>query len=209
MKRVCAASLVKPPVSLIKQIVYPEKMKFTTTATKWGCSHENTARQSYERIQKMKHTDFNIENAGFFVSKKIPYIGATPDGIINCQCCGKGCIEIKCPYCLRNASPQDIIENSAFLNKIDKTLDKDHAYHYQIQTQLFATELQFCDLVVWTKETIFIQRIYPDTPFWDKFLDKSTLFFNKIIMPELLSKIWTNKKENSCKAPTVVKLNKA
>lgn len=124
MKRVCAASLVKPPLSLIKQIVYPDKIKFSTIATKWGCNHESTARKYYENIMKMKHADFEIHNAGFFISKKVGYVGATPDGIINCECCGKGCIEIKCPYCLRNASPEDIIENSDFLNKTDKTLKK-------------------------------------------------------------------------------------
>lgn len=209
MKRVCAASLVKPPLSLVKQIVYPEKIKFATTATKWGCSHEDTARKSYENLQKRKHADFEIQNAGFFISKQIGYVGATPDGIINCQCCGKGCIEIKCPYCLRNASPQEITENADFLSKKDKSLKKDHSFYYQIQTQLFVTELQFCDLVVWTNDNIYIERVHPNTVFWDAFLDKATLFFHKIILPELLSKIWTSKKETNCNnSPIVVKLNK-
>ncbi len=26
------------------------------------------------------------------------YIGASPDGIINCTCCGTGVLEVKCPY---------------------------------------------------------------------------------------------------------------
>ena len=27
------------------------------------------------------------------------YIGASPDVFVVCDCCGKGCVEVKCSYC--------------------------------------------------------------------------------------------------------------
>ena len=30
-----------------------------------------------------------------------PFLGATPDGVISCDCCGNGVVEIKCPYCCK------------------------------------------------------------------------------------------------------------
>ena len=93
------SSLVKPSVSLIKQIVYPEKIKFMTAATQWGCKHEHTAKKAYETIQRKTHPTLTINSAGFFISKKIPFVGATTDGIVDCECCGKGCIEIAHTAC--------------------------------------------------------------------------------------------------------------
>ena len=52
----------------------------------------------------MQHTDFEIKPSGFFVDGKDSYIGATPDGLINCTCCGMGVLEIKCPFCAREAN---------------------------------------------------------------------------------------------------------
>lgn len=213
MKRVCAASITKPPLSLVKQIIYLEKTKFFSKAMQWGCTHELTAKKAYESIQKKNHREFTINDAGFYVSIDIPYIGATPDGIVSCLCCGKGCIEIKCPYCLRWSSPEEVVENCNFLDSNTKSLKKDHMYYYQVQTQLFATKLSFCDFVVWTKDCVCIERIYPDKPFWDKILEKVNPFFKRVILPELLAKVWTEPPKNEsppkCKnSPLIIKINK-
>ncbi len=36
----------QPSVSLVKRIYYPESFKFCTKATKWGCDHEQKAREA-------------------------------------------------------------------------------------------------------------------------------------------------------------------
>ena len=44
--------LSQPSRSLIKSICYPESLKFSSKATRWGCDHKKTARDAYfERIQ--------------------------------------------------------------------------------------------------------------------------------------------------------------
>ena len=40
---------------------------------------------------------FQYTTAGLVVNPLYPYLGATPDGLIKCQCYEDGLIEIKCP----------------------------------------------------------------------------------------------------------------
>jgi hypothetical protein len=43
-KAACHTNKETPSRSLIMSICYPELNKFSTTATKWGCNHEGTAK---------------------------------------------------------------------------------------------------------------------------------------------------------------------
>ncbi len=36
--------------------------------------------------------------SGIVINSSCPHMSASPDGIVNCDCCGEGVIEIKCPY---------------------------------------------------------------------------------------------------------------
>ncbi len=46
-KGAACTDLSQPSQSLLKAICYPDRYKFTTLATKWGCEHEKTARNAY------------------------------------------------------------------------------------------------------------------------------------------------------------------
>lgn len=91
----CHTDPAQPSQSLIMQICYPETAKFSTEATKWGCSQETCAREDYAAKVKCSHEDFDIKNCGLFISKQNAFIGASPDGLVQCKCCGQGICEIK------------------------------------------------------------------------------------------------------------------
>ena len=91
-------------VSHVKQICYPEAHRFSTNATEYGCEHEKTAREKYKTQSLEKHSDFAISTCGFFVDPARQYIGASPDGLVCCACCGEGVLEVKC---LHSASDAD------------------------------------------------------------------------------------------------------
>lgn len=38
------------------------------------------------------------ESRGLLVNPKYPYLGASIDGLVICEDCGTGLIEVKCPY---------------------------------------------------------------------------------------------------------------
>lgn len=67
-------------------------------------------------------------------------------------------------------------------------LNKNHAYYYQVQAQIFIFGVEYCDFVVWTPKDFFVQRILPDQEVWDIVLSITLEFFNKCNLPELVGK---------------------
>ena len=93
-----------------------------------------------------QHDDFTMSSSGFVLNPEWPHLGASPDGIVNCSCCGRGVLEVKCPYTHRYNSVQDIARDSSSCLQTSDTdgspyLDHDHAYYYQVQAQIFPTFL--------------------------------------------------------------------
>jgi hypothetical protein len=41
---------------------------------------------------------------GLCLNPRYPQFGASPDGMVYCECCGRGCIEVKCTFLLKNMS---------------------------------------------------------------------------------------------------------
>nr|CAH7723787.1 unnamed protein product [Callosobruchus chinensis] len=55
-KAVCKTNKTNPSLLLIKSICYPAKILFSTKATLWGISHENTAVKAYIiEMEKERH----------------------------------------------------------------------------------------------------------------------------------------------------------
>ena len=189
----------KPSKSLIKQICYPEAFRFSSKATCWGCDHEKKAQQLYVKVMSSRHENFQVRDSGLIISTQHPYLGASPDGIISCDCCGIGVNEIKCPYCKKDKSIDEAVEDKRFcVQSVDGNLklDRNHTYYYQMQQQLQICreemECQYGDFVVWTQKEIFIERILPDNKFWESNLPKLDNFFEVCILPEIVGKYYTN-----------------
>jgi hypothetical protein len=94
-------------------------------------------------------------------------MGSSPDSFVKCECCGKGVIEVKCPYMCKQESEGS--RRFSFFLKEDSCgnlhLDIYHAYYFQVQAQLKFCCTSYADFVVWTEKQLFIQQIYPDEPF--------------------------------------------
>ena len=135
MRAVCHTNLADPSQSLIKSICYPDAFQFTSKATEWGCNHEKLAREMYEKVAKSQHQNFSVVENRLFINPEWPYIGA-PDGIVCCLCCGKGALEIKCPYCHRGEEIHFAAANDKkfCLKETDGKLllYSDHMYYYPV-----------------------------------------------------------------------------
>ena len=104
MKAVCHTDATNPSRGLIKSIFYPEEFAFTSKQTSWGLKQENVARELYLKISTPMHDDLTVSGSGLVINPQWPFIGASPDGAVECKCCGKGVLEIKCPYSHRQDS---------------------------------------------------------------------------------------------------------
>ena len=98
LKAVCSTDPSMPSNSLITSICHPELFKFRTAATTWGCDHESMARAKYKALYSLLHQNFAVSECGFFINCDHPFMGASPDALVSCLCCGEGICEIKVSY---------------------------------------------------------------------------------------------------------------
>ena len=152
LKAAACTNLAQPSLSLIKTVCYPERHKFHTQATEWGCEHEKTARDAYLKKAKNSHLNLVVSDSGLVIHPQYPYLGASPDGCICCECCGRGVLEVKCPFSCRNQTFLEASSKSSFcLNTTPDGkfyLDKKHSYHYQIQLQMKLAQVNYSDFVI-------------------------------------------------------------
>ena len=85
------------PYSLVNSIMQYSKPPSNVPALKWGRQSEATAHKEYIAISSRQHTNFRVRLCGLHIDTDHPYLAATPDGIVSCDCCGTGLQEIKCP----------------------------------------------------------------------------------------------------------------
>lgn len=192
MHAVCHTNIDHPSVSLVKRICAPASVAFTSAATDWGTRKETVAKKVYTAKMNTEHTNFACQEAGLILNENYPQFGASPDGHTTCDCCGKGCLEIKCPFSMRDKPRLDISwlvdsGSSSETNSVKK-LDRNHPYYSQIQMQLFLSNRQFCDFFVWCPNDNHLERIYPDNDFWTTVSQKALLFHKRVIVPELVAK---------------------
>lgn len=118
---VCSYKQDKPALTTIKNVCYPSaSKKIYNAAVTWGIENEVKAREGYADKVKRDHCGFSVETCGFFIHPDIPYMGASPDGMINCECCGRGCLEIKCTYKHRDESVLSACKDKDFcLEEVD------------------------------------------------------------------------------------------
>jgi len=99
--------------SLIKSICYSLGNKFKNVATEWGKNNEDSGKASYFNKMKNDHMNFSLSFSGLLINLSVPSMGTSPDSIINCDCCGKSCLEIKRPYSIEQDGN---IEKLMYLN---------------------------------------------------------------------------------------------
>lgn len=189
----------QPSLSLVRRVCYPESYKFSTSATAYGCQHESDAREEYKSRMIKQHTEFELKPCGFFVDGNDSYIGASPDGMIQCKCCGIGVLEIKCPFCAKEANTlSDVADHrKQFCLQHQPSglqLFRSHQYYMQCQLQMHVTKRLYCDFVVWHHASVHIERLEPDNAVITEALIKAKRFFKLCILPELIGKWYTRQR---------------
>ena len=53
--------------------------------------HKDTALKEYVYKMKKKHVQFSTAESGLVLDTLYPFLGATPDGVVSCECCGMEC----------------------------------------------------------------------------------------------------------------------
>ena len=132
-KAACSTNPDKPLKSLIKMICYPSAHCFSNAATKWGISNDSKAREAYEFSITDQHLNLSVADSGVHINQNWPFLVASSDGLVFCECYGKGPCESKCPsYKYKDEMLVAVAVDSSFWLKcdgsgVDLCLDTVHA----------------------------------------------------------------------------------
>ena len=159
---------------------------------------------------EVHHDEFDLSTSGLFINPSYPHIGATPDGLVSCTCCGDGVMEVKCPHCLTERDIPDLVDEPNFCLVSSESgsvqLSRDHQYYFQVQAQIYVSQKAYCDFVVWGPKSVHIEHVLPDSTFWEQCLERATQFYVLGVLPELLGK-WYTLHPKSSTATTVIDLS--
>lgn len=174
-------------LSLVKQLCYSHESGLSSPAVRYGRDNEQNALKKYKVLCSAAHDDV-FEEAGLLVCSQHVFLAATPDMLIECRCCGKGLVEVKCPWTVRDGKLRDLLQVKGFLVESEGSLrlHRNHRYYCQIQTQLCgsaSTVILFCG-----QARKLVSRGYKQTtPFWHSFLELQKHFFAKSFYQSLLA----------------------
>ena len=152
----------------------------------WGKENEEAARQEYAELMS-DHADLEVRSSGLWVCESYPFLGASPDAMVSCTCCGEGILEIKCPYSLREASIKESCGKGDFCLSAEGELKQSHQYYHQIQLQLLVTKRDFCDFLIWTPAETAIQRVSVDSSWRSSNPPKLEAFWSDHVLPRILA----------------------
>ena len=105
----------------------------------WGHDKERAAIELYSKKCQKKHKGLCVNKSGLVVNTSWPHLGASPDGIRCCECCGKRVVEIKSLFSKINLPPH--IAASEYIIKVNGKykLKTETRWYYQIQGELATT----------------------------------------------------------------------
>ena len=156
-------------------------------ALKYGRTMEVNAVNCFLELMRKDHRNLKVDNCGLFLHNGIPYIGGSPDGIVCCDCCGRACLEIKCPFSINFTSPT----NPEVKSKLPYLLldpngslkiNKKHKYFTQCQVQMGVTNITKSYFMVWTPHGYILDVISFDTELWMNMERKFCKYYEDIYL---------------------------
>lgn len=159
MHAAVSSSVKKPSTSTVSKVCYPIKTA-TSAAIRsfWGTDNEETARQAYVTLTAPQHTNPKVERCGFIINPLLPEVGESPDGLVHCTCCGKGCLEMKCTFKHHNSILQACADDSKFCLQVTKRKLKQTHKYYKHRSSLLGHS--FVTLLCGQQKTVLWFRSY-------------------------------------------------
>ena len=199
----------KDVTHLVRCIMGEMPLNENIPALKYGRMTETIALRAYESdMIKNGHTNVKISLAGLFVDKNKIYIGASPDALVECDCCGKGLVEIKCPLSVAHENPANV--KLAYVKEDSQGLivNPNHAHYTQMISQMAVTNRSWCDLFVYTHHGHLRIRQEFDESRWNAVVRAADHFYCRYISPALNGNVATPSSEmvtplNTVATPTI------
>ena len=129
------------PAALVRKLLIQKDLS-SIPAIRWGIDSEDLSRQEYVKEMTASHQEYQCTRAGLVVNPLYPHLGTSPDVFTQCQCCGQGLLEVKCPYAVKDCHPSDLKgKKGFFLNK--QGLIQSHKYYTQYKVSFLSVKKSF------------------------------------------------------------------
>lgn len=179
---ICKMTSRASPQGVVERMINP---KFHgNDDTNWGNEAKEVAFASFE-----KKTGLKVTKCGFIVHDKVPYLGASPNGLVG----NDALIQVVCPSKCFDKIPEKGYElgEIKYLQQHDNELrlkENDNKY-YQIQGQMYITKRKLCYFVTWTVplDGIIIEEISFKQDFWENKMEQQLAdFYRKHYLPRIV-----------------------
>ena len=166
---------------------------FSTAATRYSTQYESKAREEYKMEMVKYYRNFELQPTGLNVNEKFPQLGASPDGLIYCNCHGHRILEKKCPHKYKNDF-EKFENNKNFLLDLNDLIKINHEYNYcQVQGQIPVLDNRnYCDYYIWSKNEQKICRVEKNDSFCQNMLVQLKNVFALKILPEVFRRSMMN-----------------
>lgn len=146
-----------------------------------GSALESAAVNAFQaELCSIGHKNVKVDTCGIYISEDMPFLGASPDGVVSCSCCEEiRLLEVKCP----TKEIQELI----YLDD-NKLLKKKTAYYGQVQGQLAITGLVHSYFYVFTQTGTSCDMIKRNDKFCKTLLNNLELFYTQYMGPAILKK---------------------
>uniref|UniRef100_A0A131YJ81 SWIM-type domain-containing protein n=1 Tax=Rhipicephalus appendiculatus TaxID=34631 RepID=A0A131YJ81_RHIAP len=146
-----------------------------------GITLEPVAKEAYKN-QNTHHKGLQLHDCGLSILRGKPFIGASPDAIITCECCSPRLLEVKCPRSLERFTEYEVVYQGGKMQ-----LKQNSRYFCQTQVQMGVTELPSTEVFVYvsdaenmTLNVTFLQD------YFDEVVERATFFFKHYVLPHML-----------------------
>ncbi|XP_022057138.1 uncharacterized protein LOC110956132 [Acanthochromis polyacanthus] len=170
---------LKPGRSHAEHLVYKLKKGFLKCKT----TQAEEEMKAEALREYCRHVCVNWSPCGFVVHPNAPWLGVTPDGLVYdpSEESRFGLVHVKC-ISLRSFTECSFLacQNGAL------QLKKSHRYYWHIQGEMMVTGTSWCDLFMFSKEDMLVQRIYRDKINMRILKKKLDEFFFYYYLPSLI-----------------------
>lgn len=167
--------------SLLKKIMKQTNVR--TPSMCRGSEMEGTAKKCY-KTKYAGHGNLVLRECGLYVMEGRPYIGASPDGLVECECCPKRVLEVKCPESMKKFLRENMEKSKE--NTPGQKLKHTTTFFCQVQMQMGLAGLRHGDLFVYIGEddNLCIKLEF-DKSFFQDVVERASYFFEKYVLPHV------------------------
>ncbi|XP_029843622.2 uncharacterized protein LOC115326830 [Ixodes scapularis] len=168
---------------LLKKIMRQTNVR--TPSMRHGSETEGTAKECF-KTKYAGHGNLVVRECGQHVMEGRPYIGASPDGLVEFICCPKRILEVKCLE-IMNKFLQENMEKTKD-NVSGENLKRMTTCFCQVQMQMGLAGVKHGDLFVYVSEhdNVCI-KVEFDEDYFQDVVERASSFFEKYVLPRMLS----------------------